>query len=79
MTVITKGIVCSIKDNHGTIEHLRDIDGKAAYDGPLIILTSKASASASEIVAQTLQDYGRAIIVGDEHLWKGDFSNFYAR
>jgi carboxyl-terminal processing protease len=74
---ITKGIVCSIKDNNGTIEHLRDIEGKTAYDGPLIILTSKASASASEIVAQTLQDYGRAIIVGDEHTYgKGTFQTF---
>jgi carboxyl-terminal processing protease len=71
---ITKGIVCSIKDNHGDIEHLRDIDSRIAYDGPLIVLTSKASASASEIVAQTLQDYGRAIIVGDEHTYgKGTF------
>ena len=74
---ITKGIVCSIKDNHGSVEHLRDIDSRVAYDGPLIILTSKASASASEIVAQTLQDYGRAIIVGDEHTYgKGSFQTF---
>lgn len=74
---ITKGIVCSIKDNHGFIEHLRDIDSRTAYDGPLIVLTSKASASASEIVAQTLQDYGRAILVGDEHTYgKGTFQTF---
>ena len=74
---ITKGIVVSIKDNHGNIEHLREIDGKMAYDGPLIILTSKASASAAEIVAQTLQDYGRAIIVGDEYTYgKGTFQTF---
>lgn len=74
---ITKGIVCSIKDNHGTIEHLREVDSKTAFDGPLIILASKASASASEIVAQTLQDYGRAIIVGDEHTYgKGSFQTF---
>lgn len=74
---ITKGIVCSIKDNHGHIEHLRDIDGRVSYDGPLIVLTSKASASASEIVAQTLQDYGRAIVVGDEHTYgKGTFQTF---
>lgn len=74
---ITKGIVCSIKDNFGAIEHLRDVDGKTVYDGPLIVLTSKASASASEIVAQTLQDYGRAIIVGDEHTYgKGTFQTF---
>lgn len=74
---ITKGIVVSIKDNHGSIEHLRDIDGRTAYDGPLVILTSKISASAAEIVAQTLQDYGRAIVVGDEHTYgKGTFQTF---
>ncbi len=74
---ITKGIVVSIKDNNGTVEHLRDIDGKTAYDGPLIVLTSKLSASAAEIVAQTLQDYGRAVIVGDEHTYgKGTFQTF---
>lgn len=74
---ITKGIVVSIKDNNGVIEHLRDIDGRTAFDGPLVILTSKATASAAEIVAQTLQDYGRAIIVGDEHTFgKGTFQTF---
>jgi carboxyl-terminal processing protease len=74
---ITKGIVVSIKDNDSKIEHLRNVDGKMAYDGPLIITTSKASASASEIVAQTLQDYGRAIVVGDEHTFgKGSFQTF---
>ena len=41
----------------------------ASYDGPLIVLTSKATASAAEIVAQALQDYGVALIVGDEHTY----------
>lgn len=74
---ITKGIVVSIKDNFGRIEHLRNIDGKMAYTGPLVILTSKISASAAEIVAQSLQDYGRAIVVGDSHTFgKGSFQTF---
>lgn len=73
---ITKGIVVSIKDNNGTIEHLREIDGRTAYEGPLVILTSKASASAAEIVAQTLQDYGRAIVVGEHTYGKGTFQTF---
>lgn len=74
---ITKGIVVSIKDNNGKIEHLRDVDGRTLWDGPLIVLTSKASASAAEIVAQTLQDYGRALIVGDTQTYgKGTFQTF---
>lgn len=74
---ITKGIVVSIKDNTGQIQHLRDLDPKTEWDGPLIILVNKVSASASEIVAQTLQDYGRAIIVGDERTFgKGSFQTF---
>ncbi len=74
---ISKGIVCSVKDNNGHIEHLRNIDGQIAYDGPLVVLTSRISASAAEIVAQTLQDYGRAIIVGDETTYgKGTFQTF---
>ncbi len=74
---ITKGVVVSIKDDDGKIQHLRDLDGKAIWDGPLIVLINRASASASEIVAQTLQDYGRALIVGDDHSYgKGTFQTF---
>lgn len=74
---IKKGIVVSVKDNTGNIQHLRNIDGHVCWDGPLAILTNKTSASAAEIVAQTLQDYGRAILVGDETTYgKGTFQTF---
>jgi carboxyl-terminal processing protease len=74
---IRKGIVVSVKDNTGQVQHLRNIDGKLAWDGPLLVLSSKTSASAAEIVAQTLQDYGRALLVGDETTYgKGTFQTF---
>lgn len=74
---INKGIVCSIKDNTGKVQHLRELDGKPVWEGPLCVLTNRASASAAEIVAQTLQDYGRGVVVGDARTFgKGSFQVF---
>ncbi len=66
---ITDGVIVISKYSNGEEKIYRDVDGKTAYDGPLIILTSKATASAAEIVAQALQDYGVALVVGDEHTY----------
>lgn len=74
---IHKGVIVSIRDEMGKVQHLRDLDGKTVWEGPLIVLIDRASASASEIVAQSLQDFGRALIVGDDHSYgKGSFQTF---
>jgi carboxyl-terminal processing protease len=62
---IPSGAVVQTRDLAGHVEVGEDRDGKTLYGGPLIVLTSRFSASASEIVAGALQDYGRAIVVGD--------------
>lgn len=66
---ITNGVIVISKYSDGEERFYRDVEGNTAYDGPLIVLTSKATASAAEIVAQALQDYGVALIVGDEHTY----------
>lgn len=73
---ITNGVVVIAKYFNGEQHLYRDLDGKSFYDGPLVVLTSRATASAAEIVAQALQDYGVAVIVGDEQTYgKGTIQN----
>ncbi len=66
---IGKGPVVQVVDHTGKIEVLENDDPSVFYDGPLIVLINRFSASASEILAGAMQDYGRAIIIG------GDFSH----
>ncbi len=63
---IKKGPVVQSKDYQKHIEVQSDKDPSIAYSGPMVVLTSHISASASEIFAGALQDYGRAMIVGDK-------------
>lgn len=62
---IPSGPVVQIKNYAGEVKIDEDTDPSVAYAGPLVVLTSRFSASASEIVAGALQNYGRAIVVGD--------------
>jgi carboxyl-terminal processing protease len=66
---ISNGIVVISKYSDGNEHIYRDMDNALFYKGPLVILTSKATASAAEIVAQALQDYGVALVVGDERTY----------
>lgn len=66
---ITDGVIVMTKDGEGEERFYRDVDSSVVYDGPLIVLISKATASAAEIVAQALQDYGVALVVGDAHTY----------
>jgi carboxyl-terminal processing protease len=62
---IKRGPVVQAKDANGLPHISRDKDSNIAYDGPMVVVTNRLSASASEIFSAALQDYGRAVIVGD--------------
>jgi carboxyl-terminal processing protease len=64
---IREGDVVGVRDGRGNGQTLADTDPALLYSGPLVVHTSRVSASASEIVAGALKDYHRAVITGDGH------------
>ena len=68
---IDQGPVVQIHTLNNRIEEQKDRDGVTFYDGPLTVLVDRYSASASEIFAAAMQDYGRAIVIGEQTFGKG--------
>jgi carboxyl-terminal processing protease len=64
---LKSGPIVQTKDYNGSIRVSANPDPGIAYSGPMVVLISRQSASASEIFAAALQDYGRAVIVGDKN------------
>ena len=74
---IADGPVVQLRQSNGRIEVLTDKDPTIAYDGPLVVLVDRYSASASEIFAAAIQDYGRGIVVGQQTFGKGTVQNLF--
>jgi carboxyl-terminal processing protease len=72
---IDRGPVVQLRDTTGRIEVDDDPDPAVFYSGPMIVLVDRFSASASEIFAGAIQDYGRALIVGQQTYGKGTVQN----
>ncbi|EDM49460.1 Periplasmic protease [Marinobacter algicola DG893] len=68
---IEEGPTVQIRNSNNDVQVLNDEDPSVAYDGPLVVLVNRMSASASEIFAGAIQDYGRGLVVGSQTFGKG--------